>query len=462
MPRTMTPADERKTARPVFPPKAPTSSLILGGAGDFQRDTLGMLERLAALGDVVRFRFVIWPSYFVNHPDYIKHVLQENYHNYNKDGPSTTALKSVVGVSLFTDDGDSWLRRRRLAQPAFHRQRIAALGALMTSEAEAMLSRWDARPADAGPVDVAGEMMGLTLRIVGLALFGADMSDEVNTVGASFTTILDFLTRASFRPYLLMRGYPARGKRAFHAARAELDRLVYDIIARRRREGGERDDLLSLLLNARDADSGESMNDQQLRNEVISLLLAGHETTAVALTWIWSLLSRQPEAEARLHGEVAALGGRGADVSDLPRLPYTRMVIEEVMRLYPPAWAILRNAVGPDQIGPYTVPAGTAVLISPYSIQRHPDYWERPNEFDPERFAPEREASRPRFAYLPFGGGPRQCIGNTFALTEAHIILATVAQRYRLCLDPDREAQASPLITLRPESGLRMRLERRV
>ena len=454
-----------RTAALHLSPSAPGGLRSLSSARAFQRDPIRSLRNLAAIGDAVRYRFIIWPTVFLNHPDYIKHALQENNRNYDKREVSNQVARALLGNGLLTNDGPSWLQQRRLMQPAFHRQRLAAFGTLMTTEAEALLRRWDARPADDDRVDVAEEMMGVTLRVVSLALFGADMGGEVGHLGHAFTTVLQFLMRASFQPYVLIPGLPTRGKRAYLEARAELDRVVYQIIAQRRtksQDSGNRDDLLSLLLRARDADTGAAMDDHQLRDEVITLLAAGHETTAVALSWVWYVLAQHPEVERRLHAELdVALGGRAPAIEDLPRLPYTRMVIEEAIRLYPPAWAIIRRAISADQIGPYSIPAGMLIMISPYTIHRHPGFWDNPETFDPERFTPERSAGRPHFAYMPFGGGPRQCIGNTFALTEAQLVLATLAQRYRLRQNPPHDVQPKPAITLRPDGGMPMRLERR-
>ena len=444
------------------PPFLRSGGLLLGSARDLQRDTLAFVQALAAQGDVVRYRFVVWSSLFVNHPDFIRHVLQENNRNYDKHIPSIQFLKTVVGNGLLTNEGAAWLHQRRLIQPAFHRQRIAAFGALMTSAATAMLDRWDACSAGAEPLDAATEMMGLTLRVVGQALFGTDVSDDVERVGRAFTTVNEYLTRAAYQPLLMVPGLPARGKLRFQAARRELDRVVYQIIERRKRQPAERDDLLTMLLHVRDDETGAAMSDRQLHDEVITLLIAGHETTAVALTWAWHLLAAHPDAESQLHAELdAVLGGRVPTTDDLPALPYTRMVIEETLRLYPPAWAILRRAMGEDHLGPYRVQAGMAIFISPYAIHRHPAFWDHPEVFDPERFSSECSAGRPHFAYLPFGGGPRLCIGNTFALTEAQLILATVAQRYRLRPVPGHDVMPNPLVTLRPRGGLPVTLEHR-
>lgn len=459
--QTSTPTMTREQPRGHTPPAAPRGGLVLGSARDLQRDTLAFIRVLAAQGDVVRYRFVFWPSVFVNHPDYIKHVLQENNRNYDKDAPSNRMLKTVLGEGLLTNDGASWLRQRRLIQPAFHRQRIAGFGALMVAATSAMLDRWDARPDAAAPLDVSAEMMGLTLRVVGQALFGAEMGGDVAAVGSSFTTVNTFLTHSFYQPFALLPGVPARGKRGFVAARRELDQIVYRLIAERQRENADRGDLLSLLLQARDAETGETMSSQQAHDETLTLLLAGHETTAVALSWTFALLARHPEVAERLRAEVAsALAGRPPTIEDLPALPYTRMVIDEALRLYPPAWAILRRAIGDDELGPYHIPAHSNIFISPWAIHRHPAFWDNPEAFDPDRFSPARSAGRPHFAYLPFGGGPRQCIGNSFALTEAQLILATITQRYRLRLLSDQPNEPQALITLRPRGGLRMEPQR--
>jgi cytochrome P450 len=459
--QTSNPTLTREQPRGAMPPAAPRGGLVLGSARDLQRDTLAFIRVLAATGDVVRYRFVFWPSVFVNHPDSIKHVLQENNRNYDKDAPSNRMLKTVLGEGLLTNDGASWLHQRRLIQPAFHRQRIAGFGAQMVAATTAMLNRWDARPDTAAPLDVSAEMMGLTLRVVGQALFGAEMSGDVAAIGSSFTTVNTFLTHSFYQPFALLPGVPAHGKRGFQAARRELDRIVYRLIAERQREPADRGDLLSLLLQARDAETGEAMSSQQAHDETLTLLLAGHETTAVALSWTFALLARHPQVGERLRAEVAsALAGRPPSIEDLPALPYTRMVIDEALRLYPPAWAILRRAIGDDEIGSYHIPARSNIFISPWAIHRHPAFWDDPEAFDPDRFSPARSADRPHFAYLPFGGGPRQCIGNTFALTEAQLILAAVTQRYQLRLLTDQPIEPNALITLRPRGELRMEPQR--
>ncbi len=442
-------------------PPGPRGNLFLGNLYDLQRRPLQFLQRLARdYGDVTRMRYGVWPLYFVNHPDYIRQVLQEHHLNYNKDVIDYKLLRRFTGNGLLVNDGESWLRQRRLMQPAFHRKRIEAFGALMTKATLATLERWDALAARGEAFDAANEMMGLTLRIVGEALFSTDTGKEGARLGQAFTAVQAYLMKVFYQPLLGLPFVPARGKRQFQQAQTMLDQTVDAIIQQRRQQPEDRGDLLSMLLEARDAETGAGMDDRQLHAEVLTLLIAGHETTAVALGWTWYLLSEHPLAERKLHAELAAvLGGRAPTVDDLPNLPYTRMVIEESLRLYPPAWTFSRASIADDEIGGYHIPKKSMVLVSPYTTHRHPDFWERPEVFDPERFTPERSEGRPRFAYFPFGGGPHQCIGNLFALTEAQLILATIAQRYRLRVVPGHLVEPEPLITLRLKHGLKVTLE---
>jgi cytochrome P450 len=324
-----------------------------------------------------------------------------------------------------------------------------------------MLDAWAPRAGTGVPFDVAAEMSRLTLRVVGKTLFSMDLTGDAAEVGRGLVVALGFLGRRAmgFLPPPVWVPTPASVR--FLRARRALDRVVYHIIQTRRRTGEDAGDFLGMLLAARDADTGEGMSDQQLRDEVMTFVLAGHETTAVALAWTWYLLARHPDADARLRAEVAAvLGGRAPTVEDLPALRYTRMVLEETMRLYPPVWGLGRQAIAADSIGGYPIRAGAPVSMSPYVTHRHPAVWDDPERFDPERFTPERVAARPRFAYLPFSGGPRLCIGNEFALMEATLVLALVAQRYRLVLAPERRVVPQVTLTLRPRGGLPMTLER--
>jgi cytochrome P450 len=456
---TMTPSDT--TAARIAP--GPRGHLLLGVLPEVRRDALGLLMRTARqYGDVARYRLGPMTSHLISHPDGVRHVLQEHVKNYTKDHFSYRLVARVAGNGLITSQGSFWLRQRRLAQPAFHRQRISAMADAMTRTTAAMLERWDAHAARGEAVGMVEEMMRLTLTIVGAALFGTSVGDKARVVGAAFN-VLSEQTVTRFRTMrLLPPVLPTRYDREFRAANRTLHGAVMDIISERRRSNEDRGDLLSMFMLARDEETGETMTDEQLRDEVLTMLVAGHETTATTMSWVWALLDQHPDVEAKLHAELdAVLGGRLPTAADVARLGYTRMVVEEAMRLYPPVYILSRAVKEDDVIGGFRIPAGTSVDLSPYITHRHPDFWERPEEFLPERFSPEASAQRPRYAYFPFSGGPRQCIGNGFAMMEAQLILATVAQRFRPRRLPGQVLEPEQLITLRPKGGLPMHLERR-
>src|SRR5260221_4968671 len=427
---------------------------FLRNALDFLRE---MRERY---GEVVSVPTLVVSFTLIFHPDGVRHVLQENHHNYNKDVPDYHMLSLVLGKGLLTNDGGSWLKQRRLIQPAFHRERVAALGTLMTETTLTWTQRWETSNfvATNKLLDLTQEMSGLTLSIVGKALFGTDLSRETERVGQALTTVNQRLSEAFYLPWILSLPTPQRHH--LYAARSALYTIVEETIRERRRPSAH-GDLLAMLLQARDQETGEGMTDQQLRDEVLTLLLAGHETTANALSWTFFLLAQHPHIAAKLQEEYRrVLNARPPLIEDLPQLPFTRMVVQEVLRLYPPAWGLGRRALFSDQIGGYALPKGAYVLLFPYVTHRHPAFWKQPDEFDPERFSTGREAERPRFAYFPFGGGPRLCIGNQFALYEAQLILATILSRYQLRLLPGRVVVPEPLVTLRPRGGLLMTVHR--
>ena len=447
-------------------PPGPRGHWLWGTMREFRQDSLGtLLHWTREYGDAIRFRFFLhYYGYLFSHPDDVQHILQDNNRNYTKiPAPGNVLLQPLVGSGLLTSDGDSWLRQRRLMQPAFHRRRIASFATTMTDAARETLARWQAPAASGEPMDVAEEMTRLTLEIAGKTLFSMDLTREAEVVGDAFTAasteILAYMA-IPFGAYLVnLPWWP--GARRLRRHVAILDEVVEGIIDERRqqRHAGRRtsDDLLDMLMDARDEETGEGMSDEQLRDEVMTLMLAGHETTSLALSWTLYLLSQHPDVRRRLEAEVdEVLGGRTPTMADIPDLTYTTMVLEESMRLYPPAYATSRWCVEADEVGGYDVPAGSVVTLSPYVTHRHLDFWEEAERFDPERFQPERKAERPRFAYMPFGGGPRQCIGNRFAMMEATLILALVAQRYRLQLVPGHPVEMEPLITLRPRYGLCM------
>jgi cytochrome P450 len=395
--------------------------------------------------------------YQVSSPAGVGRLLHDNHRNYSKDVATFGTLRLFLGNGLFTSDGDFWRRQRRLAQPAFHRRRVANFGALMTDATLAKLERWRTRVSQDRPLDVADEFMRLTMEVATLALFSTSGRGDIDKIGSAITTLLDDVTFRFTFPFYPPLKVPTPRNRRFLAARATLDAIVYRIIAERRQRPDEHDDLLAMLMQARDEETGEGMSDRQLRDEVVTLFLAGHETTANALTWASFLLSTHVAVERRLRAEVdEALQGRVPTASDLPRLPYTRMVIDETLRLYPPAWITNRRAIEADAVCGYRIPADATVSISPYVTHRDPTLWENPEGFDPERFPPERSARRPHYAYFPFGGGPRQCIGKGFALMEATLVLALLTQRYELHLVPGRRGETEALATLRPRYGMWM------
>jgi cytochrome P450 len=332
----------------------------------------------------------------------------------------------------------------------------------MTGAAERLGEQWHTRVRDDRPFDVMRDMMSVTLDIVAQALFSTDASSDAHVVGPALDTALTEMNYRALHVFVPPLEVPTAHNRRYVRARGTLDRIVYRIIDERLRIGEDNGDLLSMLVHAHDEDTGERMNRQELRDEVMTLYLAGHETTAMNLTWTWYLLAQNPHAERNLHAELdGVLGGRTPTVDDLPRLPYTRMVIDEALRLYPPAWSVARQAITDDEIGGYLIPKGTPLTMVQFITHRHPEFWDDPERFDPERWTGARAVQRPKYAYFPFGGGPRLCIGNNFALMEAQLVLATLAQRYRVRVVPHHPVVLEPLITLRPKYGLQATLEAR-
>jgi cytochrome P450 len=423
-----------------------------------REDQLSVLVPEVFGRNMIHNRLLFLHSFLINKPKYIEHVLLTNHKNYSKSHFLRRMLGPLLGDGLLISEGEFWRRQRRIAAPAFHNKHIAQLVAAMASCTETTLARWRAATR---PIDVAAEMMALTLNIIARTMFSTDVSGEVEAVRRLMDIVVT-LSPSVLDLFGLPDWLPRRQPAAYRRAIAEFDALVARLLAERRADGIDRGDLLSMLLAARDPESGEGMSDKQLRDEILTIFLAGHETTANALSWTWYLLARHPEAEARLHDELdRVLGGRMPDFADLAELRWTRMVVEEAMRLYPPAHAIARTALGEDRIGGVRVPAGAVISISMYVTHRNPNLWPEPERFDPERFAPAAVARRHRFAYLPFGGGPRICIGNGFAVAEAQVIVAAIAQRYRLRLAAGHEVRPIARVTLRPKDGVWVTLEPR-
>ncbi|HWB74581.1 MAG TPA: cytochrome P450 [Nannocystaceae bacterium] len=417
-----------------------------------------LVEASREHGDVVAFRIGPIQAMLLRHPDAIKHVMVDNNHNYDKATRGYDVLRQFLGNGLLTSEGDFWRRQRRIAQPAFHKKKIASFASTMVSDTLDMLGQWETIAGLGRTIDMSHEMMALTLRIVGKTLLSTDVLDNADRVGNAVTVLNEWADDAL--DSMLPIGFPTPSTMRARAASRRLDEVIGAII-KERRAGEPGEDLLGMLMATKDADTGETMTDKQLRDEVMTIFLAGHETTANALSWIFYLLSTHPDIERRVRAELdAALGGTPPTMEDLAKLPYLGMVIKEAMRLYPPAWIIDRRAIGEDEVLGYRIRKNTLVLVSPYVTHRHPALWPNPEGFDPLRFAPELEEARPRYAYFPFGGGPRQCIGNGFAMMEAQLITAAVLQRFRPWLVPGHPVALDPLITLRPRHGLKMGLSR--
>jgi cytochrome P450 len=442
-------------------PPGPRGLPILGMLPAVRRNpTAVFMEAARRFGDVAYFKIGPRHGYLITNPADVRHVLQDNARNYHKS-PLYDKLRTVLGNGLLTSEDDFWLRQRRIAQPAFHRQRVAALAGVMAAAARDAAARWQTIASAGKPVDVDEEMMRLTRTVVLRALLGADLGPFADKVDDAWTVINQYIGE-SFWSLGLTDWLPTPKQRRFLAARAVLRDAVDYVIGQRRASPSDSADLLSMLLSARDEETGEGMTDEQLRVEVTTFLLAGQETTSLALTWTWCLLSQHAGPQRRLEEEIDnVLGGRPPEYADLANLPYTRMVIDEAMRLFPPAWGFSRQALADDELGGYRLPRGWLAFVIPYVLHRLPAFWQDPETFDPDRFTPEHSADRPKFVYLPFGAGPRQCIGNQFALIEAQLIVATLAQRYRLHLLPKHRVEPWPLITLRPRFGMPMIVEHR-
>jgi len=419
-----------------------------------------LLQLRAEYGDVVRFRFGPVTAHLVSDPELVKTAVQERHRIYGKQTRGAHKLRLVLGMGLLTSDGPHWLKQRRIAQPAFHRRRIEGFGPRMVQAADELTDAW----TDGGTLDAHSEMMRVTLRVVSETLLGAGIDrDTADAVADALEVVQRDANRRVNAVVDLPPQVPTRYNRRFNAAMDTLDAIVLEMIARRRRApDAETDDLLTALLHARDPETGEQMSDAQLRDEVMTIFLAGHETTANALSWTLYLLSRSPEVRRRLEAEVdEVLEGRAPTVEDCKRLTYTMQVVLESMRLFPPAWMTARAPNEDDVLGGYFMPKHSLVLLSPWIVHRHPDHWEDPEGFDPERFTKDRIKQRHRFAYFPFGGGPRLCIGQHFALLEAQLLLATWVRKWRLDLVPGHPVEIEPLVTLRPRYGLKVTTHRR-
>ncbi|MBI3959567.1 MAG: cytochrome P450 [Chloroflexi bacterium] len=449
--------------RPSVPNRPPGPGFSIPGQRllAFRRDPTGLLTGLAqTYGDIVQFRFAGQTAFLLNHPDFIQQVLVTEHSNFTK-GRALHRMRLVLGHGLLTSEGSDHQQARRLVQPVFHHERIADYAATMAAEAERTGATW----RNGATFDVAKAMNHLTLRIVGRTLFGADLAGQEERIAA----VLDDLFVLSDPVHLLLAPLlawlPTATARRFHESKEFFDRLIYGLIDERRQSGPGQGDLLDMLLASVDEETGRPPDDQFIRDQALTLLLAGHETTANALTWCWHLLAAHPQSEARLHEEVGRVlpAGKLPGMADLGDLPYTRSVLSESLRLYPPAWVIGRSAIDDCVIGGYPVPAGSMIILSQWVTHRDPRYFAHADSFLPDRWLSDGRSERPKFAYFPFGGGPRVCIGAQFAWTEGVLLLATLARRWQLlCPADSRPVRMDPRVTLRPQGGLWMEVKERI
>lgn len=444
-------------------PPGPSGYPLVGIIPQLRRNPLQTFVDIAQrYGPVVQLELGPERSFLVAHPEAVQHVLQQNWQNYEK---GYEPVEPLIGNGLVTSEGDFWLRQRRLIQPMFHRERVAGFADTMIAATERLLAQW----AGVGneTLDIADQMTRVTQDIIARTMFSTDVGEQTETLMEAFDVGLEYMNQSMFLPIPYLEYLPTPTNIRFRRALRTLDEVMYGLIEERRRllnalPDAAPDDLLTMLLQVQDADTGERMSDKQVRDEVITIFFAGHETTASTLSWAWYVLARRPDIAAELQGEAdAVLGDRRATAADVPQLVLTRQIIDEALRLFPPAWMFARRAKEDDEVYGYHIPAGSMLLISPYVTHRDPEFWDQPYRFDPGRFTPEGKQSRHRFAYFPFGGGPRLCIGRDFALVEATLIMAMIARRFELRLAPDAVVEEQPVATLRPRPSVMMTLHKR-
>jgi cytochrome P450 len=438
----------------------PPGRPLVGCLPELHGDTLGFMLRLQRrYGDLVQLQLGRETCFLLSDPDYARQVLMDE-ERFSKGGRWDT-MKPLLGDGLLTASGALWRRHRRLLSAAFRPEALHALVPTMAACAAEMLDRWHTA-APGAAVDVSREMMQVALQIAVRTLFGDDAAPYVGAIDGAFHVANRELARRIWSPFARVSArLPSPRARAFSRAIATLNGITAELIQRRRAAGVQRADLLGLLLEARDPETGAGLSDRELRDEALTMLLAGHETTANAMTWAWHLLGYAPEVAGRLAAEAAAaLGGR-VDAQAAQGLGYTWQVVQEAMRLYPPIWMLIRRAEAPAEVGGVMLPAGCTVIVSPYVIHHHPAHWDAPARFDPDRFSPERAEGRHRFAFFPFGGGRRSCIGKYMAALEARVVVGMIAREFRLTRLPGQRVDPLPLLSLRPRQRLRMRLERR-
>jgi cytochrome P450 len=445
----------------------PKGHFLLGSLPDIRNDRVQFLIDLQRdYGDVVRIRFGPASGIAIFHPDAIQRVMRDNQSNYSKETLAFTTMKYVVGNGLITSNGDFWLRQRRLMQPAFHQDKINTLVDMIVQETQAKLDQMESAAEGSQVVNLSHEMMNLTLAVATRSLFGSRVQDMDGDLGETMRFLMeDTIFRFEY-PFYPPPWFPAKRNTQLAAANKKIDQVIYGVIAERRKHPGEKNNLLDMMMEAQleesESTAGEPrrMTDEQLRNEVITLFLAGHETTSVNLCWTLYLLAQHPQVEAKLRKELDdVLAGRPPTLEDLPRLEYTRMVRDESLRLFPPIWLTERKTLGDDEMCGFHIPAGSRLAITQYVTHRHPQFWENPDAFDPERFSAERSRGRHPYAYFPFAGGQRQCLGKNLAQIETQLVLAMLLQRYRFAIEPGWQVIKNPQLSLRMKGGLPMRLQ---
>ncbi|WP_414548856.1 cytochrome P450 [Anabaena sp. CCY 0017] len=441
--------------RDVFELPAPPVNSIVGHLLELGQDPLGFLTRCRDYGDIVPLQFGLTPTCLVTHPQYVEQVLK-NRQDFIKSRGSR-ALKSLLGEGLLTAAGESWFWQRRLIQPVFHQKRINKYGEVMVEYTNRMLQTWH----DGETHNIHADMMQLTLQIIMKCIFSTEVDEgEAKVVANALDVAMQWFESKRRQNFLVWEWFPRPENIRYRHAITQMDEAIYKLIQERRHSQEQTDDLLTMLMEAKDEETGQQMDDKLLRDEVATLMLAGHETTANALSWAWMLLAQNPDVRQKLELELnQVLQGKLPTLADLGQLVYTQQIIKESMRLYPPVSIQGREAAVDTQIGDYEIPQGMTVMMSQWVMHRHPQYFENPEAFQPERWTQEFEKQLPKGVYIPFGDGPRICIGKGFAQMEAALLLATIAQRFQIDLVPDYPIVPQPSITLRPEHGLKVQLK---
>jgi cytochrome P450 len=438
-------------------PPGPINRGIIGNFPLRSSDPLGLYTEWARrFGDIYYYRAISRHIYFLNHPDFVKYVLVTNYQGFIK-AEAIRSNRRIFGNGLLTNEGSSWLHNRRLIQPAFHHDRIDSYGAIMVAYTERMITRW----RNGEVRDIHSDVMRLGLEIVAKVLFNIEIAAEKDKIENALNTVTDLNAGGRMLLPAILRRIPTVGNVRYEYAVRQLDNIVYGFIRQRRASGRHSNhDILSNLLHAQEEKM--PLSDEQVRDEVMTLLLTGHETAAVSLSWAWYLLAQHPEVESRLWSELRrVLDGRSPSTQDLPNLSYTEAIVKEALRLYPPAWAIVRNSIHDCEIGGYKVPAGSTIMMSQWVTHRDPRHYDQPDSFNPDRWLNDRTKGIQQFTYFPFGGGPRTCIGASFAIMKAVLVLATIAQKFQLRLVDVSQVKPIPTITLRPKNGIKVVITRR-